>query len=167
MPIETSDLLNAVILVPRNADCYFINAEMLNLLSGEEKTYFSYDKVICDDAQSYAQLPVGYLNSLVLSGFPPHKLALKKNFIVLLIWNFNTEKGLVNRTRMRIIRMYRNTLDCEVLTGIARNTRLLIPRIHLNYSGMLLPFDLHSTQFATTINKSQDQTFKKVGVLHR
>lgn len=45
------------------------------------------------------------------------------------------------------------------------------PRIHLTYTGTLLPFTVRRTQFpiilafAITINKSQGQTFDKVGVL--
>lgn len=171
--IETSQILNSVILAPKNEDCNFINTEILNRLPGEEKTYSSYDTVISDDPQSHAAYPVEFLNSLTLSGFPSHKLVLKQNCIVLLIRNFNTGKGLVNGTRLRIVQMYRNTLDCEVLTGIARNTRILIPRIHLTYSGTILPFSFRRTQFpiipafAMTINKSQGQTFQKVGVLLR
>lgn len=102
-----------------------------------------------------------------------HKLALKENCIVLLIRNLNTDKALVNGTRMRIKRMYTNMIDCEVLTGVARNTRVLIPRIHLTYSGSILPFSFQRTQFplipafAMTINKSQGQTFERVGLLLR
>lgn len=74
---------------------------------------------------------------------------------------------------MRVKRMHRNTLDCEVLGGNAKNTRILIPRIHLTHSGTLLPFSFIRTQFpvilafAMTINKSQGQTFQKVAILLR
>jgi len=64
--------------------------------------------------------------------------------------------------------MHRNAINCEVLTGIARNKRILIQRINLTYSGTILPFNLHRTQFSiipafAIINKSQGQTFKKIG----
>lgn len=67
--------------------------------------------------------------------------------------------------------MHRNSIDCEVLTGTARSKRILIPRINLTYSGTILPFNFQRTQypiipaFAMTINKSQGQTFQKIGVL--
>lgn len=128
---------------------------------------------MCDDVREQANYPVEFLNTLTVSGLPPHKLILKENCIVLLIRNLNTGKALVNGTRMRVRRMHRNSIDCEVLTGVARNTRILIPRIHLTYSGTILPFTFQRTQFpvipafAMTINKSQGQTFDRVAVLLR
>jgi hypothetical protein len=72
-------------------------------------------------------------NSLTIGGLAPHKLVLKVNCIVLPIRNLNTKEALVNGTRMRIKFMQRNAIDCEVLTGTARNKRILIPRINLTY----------------------------------
>ena len=69
---------------------------------------------------------------------------------------------------MRIKFTHRNVIDWEVLTGTARNKRILIPRINSTYSGTILPFNRQRTQFpiipafATTINKSQGQTLKKM-----
>jgi hypothetical protein len=69
--------------------------------------------------------------------------------------------------------MHGQAIDCEVLTGTARNKRILIPRINLTYSGTILPFNFHRTQFpiisgvAMTINKFQGQTFEKFGILLR
>ena len=66
--------------------------------------------------------------------------------------------------------MPRNAIDFEILTGTARNERILIPLINLTYSGTILAFNLQRTQFsiipafAMTINKSQGQTFKRIGV---
>ena len=63
---------------------------------------------------------------------------------------------------MRIKFMHRNAIDCEVLTGIERNKRIVIPRINLTYSGTIVPFNLQRTQFpiipafVMTINKLID-----------
>ena len=86
--------------------------------------------------------PVEFLNSLTISDLPPHKIVLKVNCIVFLIRNLNTKEALVNGTRMRIIFMHHNVIDCEVLTGTARIKRILIPRINLTFSGTILPFNL-------------------------
>lgn len=171
--ILSSQIMNSAILAPKNEDCSFINSDILNRMTGDEKSYFSFDKIISDDVREQNNYPVEFLNTLTVGGLPPHNLVLKENCIVLLIRNLNTGKALVNGTRMRVKRMHRNSLDCEVLSGIARNTRILIPRIRLTYSGTILPFSFQRTQFpiipafAMTINKSQGQTFDKVAILLR
>lgn len=171
--ILSDDILDSVILAPKNDDCNYLNSEILKLIPGEEKSYFSFDKVVCDDIREQNNFPIEFLNQLSVGGLPPHKLTLKVNSIVLLIRNLNTDQALVNGTRMRVKVMHRNSLDCEVLTGVMRGARILLPRIHLSYTGTLLPFKFQRTQFpvipafAMTINKSQGQTFKKVAILLR
>ena len=72
---------------------------------------------------------------------------------------------------MRIKFMYRNATDCEVLTGTARSKKILIPHIDLTCSGTTIPFNLQKTQFpiilafSMTIDKSQGETFEKIGIL--
>lgn len=116
--IFSYDILKSVILAPKNDDCNLINTDILNRIPGEQKTYHSYDKIICDNDNEINNYPVEFLNSLTISGLPPHELVLKVNCIVLLIRNLNTKEALVNETRMRIKCMHRNAIDCEVLTGL-------------------------------------------------
>lgn len=169
--ILSERVLKSVVLALKNEDCALVNNEILNLIPGDKKIYYSFDKVICDNESEVSNYPIEFLNTLTLSGLAPHKLELKINCIVLLIRNLNAKKGLVNGTRMRVKSLHNNTIDCEVLTGIAYGTRVLIPRINLTYSGINLPFNFQRTQFpiinafAITINKSQGQTFEKVGIL--
>ena len=143
-----------------------INTNILNQIPGEQRTYHSYDKIICDDDNDINKYPVEFLDSLTISSLLPHKLILKVNYIVLLIRNLNTNEALVNRTKMRIKFVHHNAIDCEVLTGTACNKRILIPRINLTSSGTILPFNLQKTQFpiilafVMTINKSQGPAFK-------
>lgn len=171
--ILTDSMVNSVILAPTNEDCAMINSDVLNRMLGQFRTYSSYDKIICDDEREINNYPVEFLNSLNVSGLPPHKLSLKVNCIVLLIRNLNTKDALVNGTRMRVKCLHNNAIDCEVLTGFSKGKLILIPRINLTYSGTILPFDFQRTQFpiipafAMTINKSQGQTFEKVGILLR
>ncbi|XP_071044363.1 ATP-dependent DNA helicase PIF1-like [Parasteatoda tepidariorum] len=140
------------------------------MMPGEERTYISCDSVVTDNEHEQTLYPTEFLNSLSVSGLPPHKLTLKKNAIVLLIRNLNTSKALINGTRMRVKRLHQNCLDCEVLTGASSGQRILIPRINLKSSGTLLPFILNRIQFpmilafAMTINKSQGQSINKVGI---
>lgn len=169
--IQTDRVMNSVILAPKNDDCNLINSDILNRIPGIEKVYYSYDQIITENDSEINNYPVEFLNSINVSGLPPHRLMLKVDSIVLLIRNLNTKDALVNGTRMRVKCLHRNTIDCEVLTGVSRNKRVLIPRIKLTYSGTILPFNFQRVQFplilafAMTINKSQGQTFQRVGVL--
>ena len=95
---------------------------------------------------NFNNYPLEFLNSLTFSDLPPLELVLKANCIVFLIRNLNTKEAIVNGTRMRIIFIHCNEIDCEVLTGTACNKIILIPRINLTYSGTILPFNLQRTQ---------------------
>lgn len=166
-------MLKSVVLAPTNEDCSLINCDVLNRMPGYSRFYLSSDKIITDNDNEINNYPIEFLNSINVSGLPPHRLELKVNCIVLLIRNLNTSQALVNGTRMRVKTLHNNVIDCEVLTGIGRGRRILIPRINLTYTGTILPFDFQRTQFpvivafAMTINKSQGQTFDRVGILLR
>lgn len=86
-----------------------MNLEIMNRMHGDEKAYHSLDKVVSDDVREQNNFPVEFLNSLSVSGLPPHKLVLKESCIVLLIRNLNTSKALVNGIRMRVKRMHENS----------------------------------------------------------
>lgn len=47
--ILSEHMLTSVILAPTNEDYNFINEDILNRIPGEEKVYYSSDKLICDD----------------------------------------------------------------------------------------------------------------------
>lgn len=171
--ILTDRILYSVILAATNEECSMINNDIINRIPGESKSYLSTDKVICDNELEVNNYPIEFLNSLSVSGLPPHKLTLKVNCVVLLVRNLNTKEALVNGTRMRIKCLHSNSIDCEILTGTSKGKRILIPRINLAYSGTILPFNFQRTQFPVipafgmTINKSQGQTFDRVGILLR
>lgn len=84
--------------------------------------------------------------------------------------NLNTMRGLCNGTRMIIRNMGEHVLDAEILTGEHAGEREFIPRIILSPSQTELPFQLRRRQFpirlsfVMTINKSQGQTFDKIGL---
>ena len=69
--------------------------------------------------------------------------------------------------------LHHHSIDAEILTGLKAGVRVLIPRIKLNPSDIDLPFVLCRHQFpirlaySMTINKSQGQTFQKVGIYLR
>ena len=69
-----------------------------------------------------------------------------------------------------ITKLSTNTIDAKISHGKHAGHDIIIPRIPLIPSNSMLPFEFRRVQFpvspcfAMTINKSQGQTFKAVGV---
>lgn len=110
------------------------------------------------------------MNRLNISGLPPHQLNLKIGAVVMLLRNMNPSKGLMNGTRMKVLRMMDRVIMVELLTGTNVGSTHFIPRIKLIPSDATLPFEMSRTQFpiklayAMTINKSQGQSLKRIGL---
>ena len=54
----SDNILDSVILAPQNDDCTLINTDILNQIPGEQRTYHSYDKIICDNGNDINNPPV-------------------------------------------------------------------------------------------------------------
>ena len=134
------------------------------------KIYYSSDKAIFQDPQDTSAYPLDFIHSVTPSGMPPHILILKKNCIIMLLRNMDMKRGLCNGTRLIVRNLHTYVIDAEILTGKNTGDLVLIPRIKLAPSDTSLPFLLERTQFpirvsyCMTINKSQGQTFEKVGL---
>lgn len=161
------------ILTPRNKVVDHVNNLMLGKIPGEEFTYLSIDSVKCcagEDEQLTASFPVEYLNSIKVSGIPPHNLILKVGVVVMLLRNMNQAMGLCNGTRMIVRRCLKHTVVCEIISGSNAGTLHLIPRIEMCPTDTNLPFQLVRVQyplqvcFAMTINKAQGQSLERVGL---
>lgn len=130
----------------------------------------SVNTLITEEESELLQFPTEFLNSLEMSGLPPHVLSLKEGAIVMLLRNLNATKGLLNGTRLIVKKMYDNVLDLEVLTGVNMGQRVLLPRIDLSPSDNIVPFSFKRRQFpiklafCITINKAQGQTLDRVGI---
>ena len=79
--------------------------------------------------------------------------------------------GLTNGTRLIITKLMRNLIEAKVTTGPLKGDLVIIPRLNHTPSDVeKLPFTLQRRQFpvrpafAMTINKSQGQTFKNIGI---
>ena len=166
----TENFCNRVVLTPTNDEALEINEQILDCLRGESVTYFSVDSVVSDDIEEVNLYPLEFLNSLTPSGMPPHKLRLKIGCVVMLLRNLDIKRGLCNGTRLKVFRLQQHVIDAEIITGVASGNRVLIPRVQLSPNVAKLPFQLKRRQFplrlsyAMTINKSQGQTFEKVGI---
>jgi len=116
---------------------------------------------------------VEFLNTLQFSGIATHELELKVGVPILLLRNLNQSIGLCNGTRLIVKRLSQRVIEAEIITGNNVDKRVFIPRIIMSPFGTNWPFVLHHRQFpvrvafAITINKSQGQTFNKVGYICR
>ena len=108
------------ILCPKNVDVDRLNEEILQTLPGEGgNVYLSADSVIIGDVNSDEGLYVTteFLNSINLSGLPPHQLTVKVGCVMMLLRNLNPKKGLCNGTRLLITSMTQRSIRGIVLTG--------------------------------------------------
>jgi hypothetical protein len=164
-------LSERTILSARNDDVDDVNASMLRQLPGEEIVYQSADSSVDageseDAAVSYT---TEYLNSINVSGLPLSKLTLKIGCPLMIIRNLDPSHGICNGTRAILRRATCRVLDVEIVGGDHNGERAFIPRLNLSTSDTL-PFQLRRRQFpvrvafAMTINKSQGQSVKHVGL---
>ena len=166
-------LQDRAILAPTNEVVEELNDYIISSLNEEEHEYLSSDSV-CKASSNVADqdvlYPVEFLNTLRFPGLPNHKLTLKVGLPIMLLRNLNQNGGLCNGTRLIITKLATWLIEAEIITGTNIGTRVFIPRITLSPSDSKWPFVLKRRQFpisvcfAMTINKSQGQSLKHVGV---
>ena len=162
--------LDHTILSPRNEQAHEINAIILDDVVPQEKTtYLSADSVP-EDEPDYQYVQSEVLNIFNPSGFPLHKLELKNGTPLMLLCNLDPMNGLCNGTCLRLLRSTCHILECKVLGGNDANNVVFIPHMFLNSGLQDSPIPFHCLQFpvhlayAMTINKSQGQIVKHVGL---
>ncbi|EFP07889.1 hypothetical protein CRE_14160 [Caenorhabditis remanei] len=144
-----------------------MNEEVHNRMRGSEKIFYSRDEVV-DDSNTKV-VTTEFLNSINTSSLPPHRLKLKVGSIVMLLRNLDVASGLCNGTRLTVLELGRRMLKCKYSTGSRIGKTVLIPRIDC-YDDNNLAFKLRRTQFpvrlafALSINKSQGQSFSRIGL---
>ena len=87
------------ILTPKNEDVDKINRHVMSLFPGKSFVYKSADNIAEEGlSQTY---PTEFLNSLTLSGLPPHEIELKVGCPVILLHNLcvGPGNGLCNGTQ--------------------------------------------------------------------
>lgn len=169
--------LDRAILAPRNDEVDALNDDVLARFPGQEVTFVSADSVEPEngvdgqvlDTPDYA---LEFLRSLSPSGLPLGELQLKVGCPVILLRNLSPGQGLCNGTRAVIARTSRRVLEVKVIGGDHHGQTAFIPRIVMTTSARdaEFAFILRRRQFpvrlafAMTINKSQGQSLKIVGL---
>nr|GEX56662.1 hypothetical protein [Tanacetum cinerariifolium] len=161
-------IISSVILSTKNDNVDEINDQLIGRFHREEKIYYSFDKAEDDNNNFY---PMEFLNSLNVSGLPPHYLRLKIGCPTILLRNIDLSNRLCNGTRLIRKGFQSNVNDAEIVVGQHAGKRVFLPRIPLCPSeDDMFPFKLKRKQFpvrlsfAMTINKDQGQTIPNVGV---
>ena len=158
------------ILTPKNENVDRINEIIMAKFPGEQKTYLSADSVAEENLDN--TYPNEFLNSITLSGMPPHSMSLKIGAPVMLLRNLRAGPGtgLRNGTRMIILHLGQRVIEVEIASGVNKGKHVLIPRITIAPSDTELPFTLKRRQFpirpcfAMSTNKAQGQTLDFVGI---
>ncbi|POM72471.1 Helitron helicase-like protein, partial [Phytophthora palmivora] len=147
------------ILAPTNASVRRINDMVSERLSGETKEYLSVDSL--EGVADPNMFEPEFLNSLNFSGIPPHRIVLKVGTPIIMIRNLNSDAGLCNGTRLRVVSLRERSIEATIMSGPVKGKRVFIPRI---------PFKLRRKQFpvvpafAMTINKAKGQSIHHVGI---
>ncbi|KAI9565153.1 putative ATP-dependent helicase RRM3-like [Daphnia sinensis] len=114
---------------------------------GALKVCKSIDTIDLECPEEISNYPPEILNTFNVSGLPPHQLKHKIGAIVILLKNIDSRQGLCNGTRLIIKALSGNLIVAEIAAGK-----------HKGHSFPVL------VAFAMTINKSQRQTFERVGI---
>ncbi|KAL7593839.1 hypothetical protein Lser_V15G33100 [Lactuca serriola] len=167
------NLSEKAIICLKNETTHEINMMILKKTPGNSKTYLSTDSIIpnvgChgDPGLLY---PPEYLDMLNFNGIPPHQLELKINAPIILMCNISPTSGLCNGTRFIITHLLSRVIEAQIMTRTTIGHRVYIPRISLTHTDNELLFTFKRKQFpiklfyAMTINKSQGQSLKKIGI---
>ncbi len=133
----------------------------------QHRMYHNADSVV--QGEQRGVYPTEFVNSLSMSGVPPHTLTLQEGCPMILLRNM--PGGLANGIRLIVVKLMQHIIDAEIATGPDKGRRVFIPRLSIIPSDTeRMPFTFRRRQFplwpafAMTINKAQGQTLQTVGV---
>lgn len=168
-----SDLSVRAIVCPTNDTADKLNAIILEMVKTDERVYKSTDAMQPNGkytSELEGLYPIEYLNQLTFAGIPPHTLKLKIKAPIMLLRNINQREGLCNGTRLIVSQLLPTIIEATIITGTCTGKRVYIPRIKFVHKPANLPFAFERKQFpikicyAMTINKSQGQSLKRIGI---
>jgi len=157
------------ILTTKNTIMNSLNTQIVEVVPGQEHIFLSTNSVETRDDQAMA-IGTEFLNTIILAGMPPHRLALKVGVPVMLLRNLDATSGLRNGTRLIISCLARRLIVAQIIGGAHAGNIVNIPRITTTTNHLKWPFTLQRRQFplqlafVMTINKAQGQTMKTVGI---
>ena len=162
-------LSERAILAITNRDVASINNKIMTQMPGELTTYWSVDRAACEEDEDL--FPTEYFNAFFEASLPPHKLCVKPGVPVMLLRNLDPPR-LCNGTRLRITRCGKQIFEGEIMGGTHDGEKVMLFKTPLqskeNNKHIPTPFVRKQypvrPAFAMTINKSQGQSMKFVGI---
>ena len=144
-----------------------IDASLIHQFPGDVITYRSIDSTISDDEAVH--FPTEFLNSRRTLRSSTTRADTQKGLPIILLRSLNPPR-LMNGMRCIMKKGTANLIEAKISLGSFTGEVVVIPRIPLIPSDSELPFQFRRVQFpvrpcfAMTINKSQGQTLKEVGI---
>ncbi|KAF7685569.1 ATP-dependent DNA helicase PIF1, partial [Cucumispora dikerogammari] len=169
--LSENELLMRQLLCSTNRKVDEYNMKILNLLEGDEYSLTGINKL--------GGNPRGYITNnytpeilarLDIDSLPPTNIEVKLNCPLVILRNFDIWCGVVNGTKAILKRVFNNSLELLIMSGKSKGEYFILPRVYFNTEVDQLPFELIRQQypirvaFASTIHKSQGQTYDFVGV---
>ncbi|VDK71531.1 unnamed protein product [Cylicostephanus goldi] len=179
--IYTAELLNDPLMLARvalftvrNCDVEELNIKVLQKLAGPAVDLVGIDTPSVEEDGLHG-LPCDneeYFHNIMPAALPPYILRVKPGSIVMLLRNLDVSAQLCNGTRLVVLSIIGEgkLLHCKNLTN---GEDAFIHRMNLDYANEKTGVCFCRFQFPVrlafcmTINKSQGQTFDKVGVILR
>ncbi len=156
------------ILTVLNVDDMQINKEMIEKIPSVEMTYNAYDYT--QRRKQPKKAHIGFRNNISISGLPPKVLILKVGTPIILLRNISTHDKASNGSRFVIVQLLKYQIIAMHMTGAHKGKVRSISKINMQPSNCPTLKNFYRFQlpikvcFSMTINKSQGQTFNRLGV---
>ena len=164
------------ILSCKNDNVDNLSKAVLDRFPGAARVFHSADFTPTSEQSGHEDAmlnyPIEYLNKINGSGLPLAKLDLKLSSPrpVMIMKNLDLSHGVCNRSRGILTRCSNRVLEVRLLTGQHAGKTVFIPRVYNQPTEDQSLFKFNRKHFpvrlcfSMTINKSQDQTVKHVGL---
>ncbi|QRV79983.1 ATP-dependent DNA helicase PIF1 [Ceratobasidium sp. AG-Ba] len=146
-------LQERTILAGRNDDVLLLNNNILDKFPGKKR-----------------ELSTEYLNTLNSASIPVSKLELKVGCPIMILHNLAPSQGVCNGTQAIVVHAGQRVLEVRLLTGSHTGNTVFLPPMTLSTEESDFGFVMDRRQFpvrlafAMTINKSQGQSVKYIGL---
>jgi len=158
---------------PMNNRCCFkaLDRSLCDILTnGNELLNDIVCKASSDDENADILYPVEFINQLEFNGVSSHTISLRIGTPIMLLRNLNLSASSCNGIRLIVTQLAERVIEAQIITGSFIDNHVSIPRILFLINDTKCSFTIKRKQFpirpcyVMTINKSQGQSLKIVGV---